>query len=1097
MKWEDLKHKREGGGDKTPPFSNKTKLMGIPPPDNNAANNGYAFFGSQLTGDNANDGNGEELWEKNGIIYSNWMNQTRYTGWALPNGITSQPVQIIDGINMGPGHKADTPTPSGSTNETTSAIWGTGLNGSPTIYAPETNSTTDLYTGDITTNYYTGLALKGSDTNTIYCVINGTVQNDTYTVNNLEDLSKQLATDESNMESAIASAKATAQAGEKSAQQAVTADGLVIQQLVQDVKDEGEVAKAEATENTKLTTENKTLNQELTTANQTITTDKTTIANDEAALKSANETIAKDKEVMLANEKTLVNMTQAINQANQDINSLNKSNKQLTAQNEALSQTLSGSPGHEAIAPGNTQTNPVPLMNTILSVAEFQKFTTNYYLSQTGTNGYFANSTLKRMQSIISNVELNLNAMLNGRLYEKYPPGAVVFRGYGNLTPEVEEQTLYQCLTECVEYRLITQQYVNLNNSYSGMVNGNNNYQTQNNNVIGLRQDIQAKLSLLGLYANVLLGKKIPKSTEYQNEHDGHLTINFSNLQQWYGFIQNTAWNFTKPISFQNGMTFAGNVLFTADTTFTGNISTKGSITSSGLNVNGSLNALGCDLTNGNLSNVSLGSFQNINVSNASDLHNVNLTGTPTMPSTVSSSNTNWKLAGENNTFNCSIPSTFQDLTVSGKLNFNSTTPTAFQSSINITQGNLNLDGKNQQINASNGSFTIGTDPNSAPSNIGTLISNNTITAKNLQYYTTNWGYNNDGYVSSLKDVATSISNLPMSNGWITNCTHSDLLNSVNNPHITFLGCPSDGCFLMEQYAVEVYDLTSPELVPGYMSPIADGQSYFNLQKLFLNTFGNGDLTNGYSYTFHFSLSDIPPLNFAPKSSNGNFPGFNSTVLDTNFTVYITTDNSEYAYGEVNNNYYYAGYRGILNYYSGNPFPNGVVGTNQLKTTSSQPTSYSINLTVPYAVDNRQADDSMFLHGALPVNLTNGQYAICVFKIRYLVNVGGFGTAPNSTPTKTNASIIPEIVKLNDVPGANQQLGRPIWDMMYGGLVGYKQQIDNKQITLTTTQLQEFMNIVNTYNNLVNSNNYTSDEWGTLYQQWIHWGRALNPQDYN
>ncbi|MBQ6628220.1 MAG: hypothetical protein IJH65_05315 [Methanobrevibacter sp.] len=169
---------------------------------------------------------------------------------------------------------------------------------------------------------------------------------------------------------------------------------------------------------------------------------------------------------------------------------------------------------------------------TILTVPIFQQFTTNYYLSGNTSNAYYAATMVKRLPSIIANVEVNLNAMLNGRLYERYTPGAVVFKGWGSLSPQVEEQTLYQCITECVEYRLITQQYVNLTNSYSGMVNGQNNYQTQNNNVIGLRQDIQAKLSLLGLYANVLLGKKVPKSTEYQIDHDGFNSINFGNLQQ-------------------------------------------------------------------------------------------------------------------------------------------------------------------------------------------------------------------------------------------------------------------------------------------------------------------------------------------------------------------------------------------------------------------------------------------------------------------------------------------------------------------------------------------------------------------------------------
>ena len=973
MKWEDLKHKREGGGDKTPSFSNQTNLMGIVPPDNNAANNGFAAWGSPLSSDNANDTiAGEELYEKNGKIYSNWETQTLYSGWALPFGATSSPVQIIDGLNKG---TPSTPAPSGSgTTQTSNAIWGTGLNGSPTIYAPSMSSTTGLYTGLTTDNYYTGLALKGSDTNTIYCVINGTVQKDTYTVNNLNDLSNQLATDESNMNTAIAKAQATAQSEETSAQQSVQQADATIKADTQTIANDKATITQEQNDITSLGNENSSLTQQLKTANQTITSDKATIASDGAALKSANETIANDKKVMLANEKTLVNMTQAINQANQEVASLTKSNKQLTTQNQALSQTLSGSEGHEAIAPGNTETNPVPLMNTILSVAEFQKFTTNYYLSQTGTNGYFANSTLKRMQSIISNVELNLNAMLNGRLYEKYPPGAVVFRGYGNLTPEVEEQTLYQCLTECVEYRLITQQYVNLNNSYSGMVNGNNNYQTQNNNVIGLRQDIQAKLSLLGLYANVLLGKKVPKSTEYQNEHDGHLTINFSNLQQWYGFIQNTAWNFTKPISFQSGMTFAGNVLFTADTTFTGNISTKGTIKSSGLSVNGPLNALSCDLTNGNLSNVSLGSFQNIDVSNASNLHNVNLTGTATMPSTVSSSNTNWKLSGENNTFNCSIPSTFQDLTVSGKFTYNSSSPTSFNNTVSLNSGDLNVN---------NGTINQSSNTSTATNYLGNTTIDGTLNATTYQvsYHPIDNGGNTPTF--QLSDYLSYT--LDAMDPWVFSDSTTDLLNSVNSQWITVLNGVGDGCYLIEQYAVEIYDTTSPELIPGYMSPIADGQAYLNLQKLFLNTFGNGDLTNGYSYTFNCPKSKLPGL--IPYMNRWGC--LSTCVVGTNFKVYAVKNMAEFHDfdGETwpSN---WNGYRMLTSYYNGNPFPIGVVGTNIWRA-GGMP-NIQIHLTVPYAVDNRQADDSMFLHGAVPIDPTNANYVVCVFKIRYLINIAGY-----------------------------------------------------------------------------------------------------------
>ena len=91
------------------------------------------------------------------------------------------------------------------------------------------------------------------------------------------------------------------------------------------------------------------------------------------------------------------------------------------------------------------------------------------------------------------------------------------------------------------------------------------------------------------------------------------------------------------------------------------------------------------------------------------------------------------------------------------------------------------------------------------------------------------------------------------------------------------------GCYLVEQYAVDIYDTTSPELIPGYMSPIADGQAYLNLQKLFLNTFGNGDLTNGYSYTFNCPKSKLPGL----VGYVNRLGALSTSVVATNFKVYV------------------------------------------------------------------------------------------------------------------------------------------------------------------------------------------------------------------
>lgn len=249
----------------------------------------------------------------------------------------------------------------------------------------------------------------------------------------------------------------------------------------------------------------------------------------------------------------------------------------------------------------------IPTNNTILTVAIFQEYTTNYYFKNTG-NSYYSATTLSTLPSIIKNVEVNLNAMLNGRLYKRYPPGDVQFNGYKNLTPQMEAETLYECLTECVEYRLITQQYVNLNNSYSGTVNGSNAYQTQNNNVIGLRQDITAKLTMLGLYANALIGDVKPKAVVDNPWEDNGKLINYANLQLWYSTFSQHDWSFSAPITFQNNITFLGDVNamdfnannIVANTTNTTTLNAT-TINTTNLNFNGTVPSL--DLNNLNLNN--------------------------------------------------------------------------------------------------------------------------------------------------------------------------------------------------------------------------------------------------------------------------------------------------------------------------------------------------------------------------------------------------------------------------------------------------------------------------------------------------------------
>ena len=199
--------------------------------------------------------------------------------------------------------------------------------------------------------------------------------------------------------------------------------------------------------------------------------------------------------------------------------------------------------------------------NTILTQSDFEALTTNPYFSNTNNNYYYS-TTLGNLPQIIANVEVNLNAMLNGRLYRRYNPSNLKFNGYNGLSPQVEQKTLLQCLTECVEYRLITQQYVNLNNTYCGVVNGTNNYNTANSNVIGLRQDIQAKLSVLGLYANILLGDKKPNSVLMTDTTGGTNVINYNNLQEWMTFIQQTNWTFNGTLTFNGSVDFANETSF-------------------------------------------------------------------------------------------------------------------------------------------------------------------------------------------------------------------------------------------------------------------------------------------------------------------------------------------------------------------------------------------------------------------------------------------------------------------------------------------------------------------------------------------------------
>lgn len=75
---------------------------------------------------------------------------------------------------------------------------------------------------------------------------------------------------------------------------------------------------------------------------------------------------------------------------------------------------------------------------------------------------------------------------------------------------------LYQALTNAVLYKLQTGAFVNLNQSYNGNINGMNNFNSMNANVIGLRTDIRDELVALGLYNSVNMVSVQPKEIANQ-----------------------------------------------------------------------------------------------------------------------------------------------------------------------------------------------------------------------------------------------------------------------------------------------------------------------------------------------------------------------------------------------------------------------------------------------------------------------------------------------------------------------------------------------------------------------------------------------------
>ena len=54
--------------------------------------------------------------------------------------------------------------------------------------------------------------------------------------------------------------------------------------------------------------------------------------------------------------------------------------------------------------------------------------------------------------------------------------------------------------------------------------------------------------------------------------------------------------------------------------------------------------------------------------------------------------------------------------------------------------------------------------------------------------------------------------------------------------------------------------------------------------------------------------------------------------------------------------------------------------------------AFKFTIGVPYAIDNRRADDTKFLHGALNLSATTqtGKWLIAIFRIVYVLSLTGF-----------------------------------------------------------------------------------------------------------
>ena len=872
----------------------------------------------------------------------------------------------------------------------------------------------------------------------------------------------------------------------------------------------------------------------------TITTLRNQIASNQTQVSNAQISLTQS-EVQTAEAEGAEQYTQ------KQVIALQKQVQQLQNQNQALTKNAIN-------VNGTVQTAP-----TILTVPTFQHFTTNYYLAGNSQNQYYTATLVKRLPSIISNVEVNLNAMLNGRLYERYTPGAVVFKGWGSLTPQVEEQTLYQCLTECVEYRLITQQYVNLTNSYSGMVNGQNNYQTQNNNVIGLRQDIQAKLSLLGLYANVLLGKKVPKSTEYQKEDDGFNTINFGNLQQWYGLIQNTAWNFTKPISFQGGMSFQGQVTFNNDVTLSDSITVPTINSTSGVFSN-SLSAstftgnnLMLEVINTKTPYVSMtstanghpcvsfmvGGQSNASVNNLGNTFNtfspttphssfppktvpsnstITHTGKVTTPSTPSwtpkvhetnlevtettisppsgasplqefsvyASTLNLWGSQINTTGNWTFTgnTTLKNATIEGDFNLNSSNTPTFSNGLTVSggmtlNGGLTMSGTIDQTNADSGIQeavnTLGyTNIFNLTSPVGTINNLNT------GMFWWNWPANNTLTTSTfnISEYLGQESDNNYTNSYVEGTSFSTLSDQVGSINARIINSYGGTNFLVEQVVYDIYDLSQASSIPGYMHPLGDGDAYVNLQTLFLHTFGNGDLTNGYSYQFNVDWNKDLGLTTPLTNISRNVE-----VDSTRFTVYIT--GNDLGLTPIT----YMNVRLENASYTCNPFPSGVIARMVRQQQQVNNTLFRFNISVPVAVDNRQPDDSMFLHGAIDISagVETPRYLMCAFTIRYWMRL--LGSIPTTTTSSNNSNQV-EGTAFTPTPllALPMELNGTTADEPYRYLVHICNEIKNNSLKPTPQQITLLNDMIGQVNGwITNDPSQAGNKWTALNMRLHMW----------